>query len=254
LDANEAFPGRTIDLEFAGRRITLPQLLEASERLLGILIDVDARTTEKPGGTIDWVIADLRPGSAHITLEAEPRGEETPLWAPVEVVMNFKRGMKQVIERGERPPYFSERAMQRAFELTKILDINGIEAFRIGYNGEAVEITPGMKKAVKETLEGKYKAIGSIEGRIESLSDHDSPSCTIWTLLTGEPIRCTFADPGLVTLAHRYFKERVTVRGVLTSRADGEVTSMRARSIEPFPDDSELPTVDDILGIMANGT
>ncbi len=254
MDRDELFPERTLRLEFGGQRITLPDLIAAANRVLGILVDVDSNVSEEPGGTIDWVIRDLESGSAVLEVEAAPKGEITPFFAPAEVVRKFKSGMRQIAENGERPPYFSERGMQQAYELTAMLHINGIDAFRVGYNGETVEFTPGIKKAVKETLEGKYKAIGSIEARIDTLSAHEKPySCTAWTLLTNEPIRCFFSDAEVLSSAYENFKQRVTLRGILTSRPNGEVTSMRVHSIEPFPADEDLPSVDDILGIMAHG-
>ena len=252
---NETFPDRLLDLEFGGSRITLADLVAASTRVLGILTDVDARTSNVQGGSLDWVIRGLKPGSALLEVYAEPKGAEADPWVPAEVVRRFKSGIRQVVERGERPPYFGERAMQQAFELVTILNVNGIEAFRVGYNGEKVEITPALRKPVKEALEGSYKAIGSIEGRIEGLSAHEpNVFCTVYTLVTGEAVRCTFIDPALLGIAYKHFKkDRVTLRGVLTSRPNGEITSMRVHSIEPFPADDDLPTVDDIIGIMANG-
>lgn len=255
LDHRELFPDRTLRLKFGGQRITLADLLAASSRLLGILTDVDARITDQPGGSVDWVIRDLQPGSAILEIEAQPKGEQTPFGAEAEIVRQVKAGMRQVVERGERPPFFSERAMQQTYELTTLLSENGIQDFTLGFSGEAVEFTPGMRKAVKQTLEGKYRAIGSIEARIEMLSAHEPPySCTAWTLLTNEAIRCYFTDSALLKTAYEHFKQRVTLRGILNSRADGEVTSMRVHSIEPFPSDDDLPTVDDIRGIMANGS
>lgn len=257
MEPHEKFPGRVLDFEFGGKRITLNDLLQAAARVVGILTDVDANTTKQSGGSIDWVIRDLKRGSAIFEVEAQPKAQvDERFWAPEEVVYRFKAGMRQVVERGERPSYFSERAMQHAVELTNLLNINGIDSFRVGYNGESVELTPEMKKAVRETLEGRYTAIGSIEGRIEALSAHEPPPfyCTVYTVLTEEAIRCNFNDRDLLEKAYQYFRQRVTLRGVLNSRADGEVTSMRVTSIEPFPADDELPDVDDILGIMANGT
>lgn len=255
MDHREPFPDRILRFEFGGERITLSDLIAASTRLLGILTDVDAKLTDQPGGSVDWVIYDLQPGSAILEVEAEPKGESTPMGAPAQVVRHVKAGMRQVVERGERPSYFSERAMQQAYELTALLNVNGIQSFRIGYNGDSVELNPQMRKTVRQTLEGKYRSIGSIEARIETLAGHEPPySCTAWTLLTNEPIRCNFSDPALLDIAYAHFKQRVTLRGLLNSRGDGEVTSMRVHSIEPFPSDHDLPTVDDIRGIMANGS
>ncbi len=253
LDSDTSFADRTLRLELSGQRITLPALLAASKSFLGILEDVDANVTEKPGGAVDWVVSDMESGSAIFEIQAHPRGEQTPFNAQAEAVRRFRHGMRVIVERGERPPYFSEAAMRHVYDLTTILDENGIQAIKIGNGGDLVQLRPTDRKAVRQALEGKYRAIGSIEARIETLSAHDKPfGCTAWTLLRNEPIRCYF-DAELVDVALRHFRQRVTLRGVISSRGDGEVTSMRVHSIEPFPHDDELPTVDQIRGLMANG-
>ncbi|HET7231585.1 MAG TPA: hypothetical protein VFJ16_16365 [Longimicrobium sp.] len=253
MASNETFPDRILPFQFDGRRITVPDLLDATARVLSILKDVDARSTGMEDGSLDWVIKDLRAGSAVFEIYAEPKGEKTPVWAPALVVDRFKRGIRQVIETGERPEYFSEYAMRRTYELTSLLHTNGIQAFRVGVNGDSVEIVPTMRKAVRETLEGRYRAIGSIEGRIDSLSTHEEPYyCTVYTMLSGEPVRCYF-PPHLLPSVHKHFRTRVTVYGTFTTRASGEVTSLRMSRIEPFPSDSEIPSIDEIIGILSNG-
>jgi hypothetical protein len=182
LDSEKSLADRTLRLEFGGQRITLPDLIAASSRFLGILADVDANVSERPGGTVDWVVADLQYGSAVLELVAQPRGEVTPFSAEAEVVRRVKYGMRVIIERGERPPYFSERAMQHAYELTTLMNENGIQGVKIGYNGDSVVLMPGDRKAVRQTLEGKYRAIGSIEARIEGLSL--TPNWWIWPMRT----------------------------------------------------------------------
>ncbi len=244
----EPFPNRILGFEFQGDRITMADLIKAADNLLGILREVDARATRE-GGTLDWVIRDLQYGSAVFEVEAQPQGEETPIWAPETVVRRFKEGMRQVIETGERPEAFSEAAMRRAYDLSASLNVNGIQGFKIRLDGEEVSLTPELKKRVKEALEGRYRAIGSIEGTIDAMSAHDEPYfCTVYTLLTGEAVRCYFGPP-LLPAVYENFKRRVSVRGTFTTRANGEVTSLRAVSIEPL-DVSDLPTVDEMIGIL----
>lgn len=102
---------------------------------------------------------------------------------------------------------------------------------------------------MKESLEGRHRAIGSVEGTIDAMSAHDEPYfCTVYTLLTGEAIRCYFGPP-LLQKVYRNFKRRVIVRGTFTTRANGEVISLRAVSIEPL-DVDDLPTVDEMIGIL----
>lgn len=250
---NETFPNRVLPFQFAGRRITVPDLLEATLRVLSILKDVDVRATGQENGSLDWVIKDMRYGSAVIEIYAEPKGENTPFGAAETVVDRFRSGMRHIIETGERPEYFSEYAMRRVSELTAILDENGIQAFRFGTNGDSFELKPSMRKSVRSALEGRYRSLGSVEGQIDSLSAHEEPFfCTVYTSLTNEPVRCFFS-PALLSDVYENFRRRVTVHGLFTTRADGEVTSMRASRIEPFPSPNELPTVDDIIGIFSNG-
>lgn len=250
---DDAFADRALPLHFDGRRITLSDLMETASRVLSILREVDARTTGSEQGSLDWVIRDLRSGSAILEIMAEPKGEATPIWAAPLVVRRFKEGMSRIVATGERPEYFTEYAMRRAYELTAMLDPNGIEALHIGLNGDTVVLQPGMKKAVRDALEGRYRAIGTIEGRIDSLSAHEEPYfCTLYTLLSNEPVRCYFG-PELLDDVYENFRARVVVRGTLNTRANGEVTSMRLQGLERLPSDDELPTVDEIIGILANG-
>lgn len=132
LASNEQFPDRVLPFQFDGRRITVADLLDATSRVLSILRDIDARMTGIQDGSLDWVITDLRSGSAVFEVIAEPKGEQTPIWAAPEVVQRFKRGMRHVVETGQRPEYFSEFAMRKTYELTNLLSTNGIEAFRVG--------------------------------------------------------------------------------------------------------------------------
>lgn len=115
-----------------------------------------------------------------------------------------------------------------------------------------MELLPTMRKSVKETLEGKYRAIGSIEGRIDSLSAHEEPYfCTVYAVLSGEPVRCYFS-PALLDEVYASFRQRVIVHGTFRTRAGGEVTSMRISRIQRFPGANDLPSVDEIIGILAN--
>jgi hypothetical protein len=246
----EQFPDCIFDFKFDGTRITIADLLEAAGNLLGILREVDARATGE-GGTLDWVIRDLDYGSALFKVAAEPRGETTPIGAPEMVVRRFKRGMRHVILTGERPEEFTEAAMRRAYDLTALLNVNGIQAFRMDVDDdEEIAITPEMRKSVKDALEGRHRALGSIEGSIDALSAHDEPYfCTVYTLLTGEAIRCYFG-PALLEKVYANFRQRVIVRGSFTTRVNGEITSLRAVEIQPL-DIDDIPSVDEMIGLIA---
>lgn len=253
LEYSGTFPDRVLDFQFDGQRITLATLVEAATHVLSILRDVDARATEREGGALDWVITDIRSGSAMFEVVAEPNAHDTPIWAPEVVVQRFKTGLKHVIETGERPEYFGDTAMRHTYELTTLFDVNGIVGLRVGKNADSIALTEWMRKPAKDALEGRYRAIGSVEGRIDGMSAHAPPyACTVYSLLTGEAVRCTFG-PELLDEVYRNFRKRVIVRGTFNTRANGEVTSMRISDVERLPDADELPSVDDVIGILAHG-
>lgn len=255
MSVDETFEDRRLDFKLSGKRITLADFLASQRHVLAILKEIDVLATKREGGSLDFIIQDLRGGSASVDLIAEPKGEDTPVWAPSTVVHRFKTGIQQVIETGERPEGFNQAAMRHAFELTTILNVNGIEAFSVRLNGESVSLLPEMKKPVQEAAEGRYQALGSLEGRVEAMSVHGDGlfSCTAYSFLSDEPVRCSFA-PELYDRVYRLFRQPVVIRGVFNTRADGEVTSMRMERIDPLPSEDELPTVEDLIGLFVDET
>ena len=55
MATNDTFPNRVLPFRFDGRRITVPDLLEATSRVLSILKDVDARIDD---GALDVCVCD----------------------------------------------------------------------------------------------------------------------------------------------------------------------------------------------------
>lgn len=254
MSVDETFEDRRLDYTLGGKRITLADFLASQRHLLAILKEIDVLATKREGGSLDFIIDDLRGGSASVNLIAEPKGEDTPVWAPGMVVNRFKTGIRHVIETGQRPEGFNEAAMRHAFDLTTILNVNGIEAFRVRLNGESVSLLPEMRKHVQEAKEGRHRALGSLEGRVEQMSVHGEGNlyyCTAYSFLSNEAVQCSF-EPDLYARVHRYFGQPVVIRGVFNTRPNGEVTSMRMESIDLLLSDDELPTVEDLIGLFVD--
>lgn len=242
----------TVGLDLEGPRVTLDRLIEAAAALLHILQDVDSQTTQRAGGAHDWVVSGLSGGSAHIELTPAPKDERVQFRIRREVVANFARGMAQIAERPEKPAFFTDRALQYARELNALTGETGISAVVIRANGTSVRVTREMAKHVTSIVEGDLKTIGSVEGRLETISIHGQKYFNVYDAVTGRPVRCVFAE-ALLEQVTKALGKRVMVRGVLHSKRGAEPTSMKVDRLELFPDPSELPTVAMMRGILNNG-
>lgn len=243
---------QTIGLDLAGAQIPLKQLTEAIDALHEILRDVDTAVTDRAGGALDWIVEDLSGGSAHVAIRALPKDEHTPVWAASQVVRAFTSGMQQIADRAERPKYFTEAALRKAQFLTNLSADPRVAEVSIRVNGSRISLNRELGQHVGELIEGKLQSIGSVEGVLKMVSTHGQPYFNVYDAVTGRAVKCTFARDRLDEVKAALAR-RVIVRGTLQSRPNGEVTSLRLRELEIFEDESELPTVEMMRGILNHG-
>ncbi len=115
----------------------------------------------------------------------------------------------------------------------------------IGKDGH--EITHDVYQTVKAALRPAYKVQGSVEGRLSTLSEHSG--LAIYEPVWNKRIECMVPDELLDGMRHLW-RKRVTAHGVVHYRADGFPARIDAETVEPFPDDGDLPSHMDVLGIL----
>lgn len=241
----------TLGLDLGGK-IPLERFIQAVQDFLDILRDVDSQTTQRAGGSLNWVIDDLSGGSAHVNVVPEPRDELTPLWAASTVVDHFSRGIAILATEGVTPPFFTDRSVRKAHALTSLVSEAGITQVGFRMRGQEVTLTRAMVDRAVRQLEGQLKAIGTVEGTLETVSVHGAAFFNVYRAVTGEPVRCTFPRE-LLDRVKAALSRRVLVRGTIHTRPNGNITSVRVRELEVFPDESELPTVATMRGILNHG-
>lgn len=243
---------RAFSIDVDGPRVSLHRLISTAESALTLLREVDVEITRRSGGALDWVVSDLQSGSVH--LEAKPELKDPSLGsdAAFQVLAAVGEGLDLVEHEASRPPHFNDTALKSARELTGALREEGIARVRVRTNGRAVEISQRLAANVDELIKGKVKSIGSVEGRLETVSLHGSPYFNVYERLSGEGVRCYFSEEQLEKVKSA-LGERVRVSGVIWSRRTGEMVSIQVREVEIFPDESDLPPADAIRGILEHG-
>jgi hypothetical protein len=116
---------------------------------------------------------------------------------------------------------------------------------------EPVNIGSVIAKNVQADWESDYFDVGTIEGRLETISDATGGiKIRIRDYLYPKPINCIVPE-SMVQKALGSFRRRVEVEGKIHFRRDGTPISIEAMNIDVLPEDDDLPSAADVRGIMA---
>lgn len=98
-----------------------------------------------------------------------------------------------------------------------------------------------------------YESFGSVEGVLECITIQDCLVFVICESLAteGEAMWCQFPSD-LIEEARNVTGERVSVSGLIRSREDGKKVSIEVKEVHYFPSEEQLPTIDDVIGILRN--
>lgn len=124
---------------------------------------------------------------------------------------------------------------------------------RLGFSGAAhrrVAISKRLVAHVDELIGTASVALGSLEGRLEALTVHDSIAFSIYDSTTNRRIFCGCSRETL-NAAIKHFDKRVSVSGEIRFNARGEATSMKVDEVHPLGT-GPLPQAKDIRGLFAN--
>lgn len=97
-----------------------------------------------------------------------------------------------------------------------------------------------------------YHDFGTIEGRLEAFQDTaGSLKIRVKDFLHPKAINCIFPER-MLDIVLGSFGERVEIEGRIHYRPDGTPISIEAQIIDVLPQDYDLPTANDVRGIMAS--
>ncbi len=235
----------TVDID--GPLLPFDKFREAQEEIAVILQEVEKNVSENRRSSVNWVISSITTGSVHLTIEGIPK-ERIPVSQVAEVVASVESGIAILEQRPERPPFFSDRALESAKALAGLVG-KDILTIQLGINSQRVNLTQHLVANVDELIGGKYKSFGTIEGILKAIDLSRKPLFRIYDLLTNKSLRCYFPSDFLEKTKDALGK-RVSAYGVIRSREDGERVSIEVQEMDIFPSEEELPSIEDIIGIL----
>lgn len=235
----------TVDID--GPMLPFDKFRKAQEELATILREVDRNLTGNQRPSVSWVVSSVSSGSVHLTVKGIPQ-DDIPDFKVAEVVIAVESGIATLEEHPERPPFFSDRALESAKALANLVG-KDILMIQVGANSNKVNLTKHLVANVDELIGANYKSFGSIEGILNVIDLSRKPIFKIYDLLTNKSVRCFFPSNFLEEIKDALGK-RVSVYGLIRSREDGQKVSIEIEEMELFPSEQELPSIEDMIGIL----
>ena len=240
----------TVSVEGQTPDLLAQPFLDAMDRSLEILRDLDSGITMRRRPTLRWAIANMHIGSpAVMTLRALP--PSTGKDVSQDVVNRYVEGL-ELLERGERlPAFFSEDALNAAKRLGNLTRGNErVVVVRTGLR--SVKISQRISVNIDEMVNRTYVSDGSVEGIMEMVTLHENTYFRVYDSVQGWGVPCYFRQESLDEVRDALGK-RVSITGRLRGDRRGKPESMLVSGIRVLGLEL-LPTPGEIRGIAQGMT
>lgn len=234
----------------AGQDIPWDVFLGFSAAMAKVVDEVDASLGEGKK-EVKWEITGLEYASAMTAMTPTPI-TALPQYKVNQRISVFLDGIES-IKKDVRPSHFTDNALKGLRKaINKVPE--GIQ-MNIGNARCLSLITPNLIPVINSWLGDRYTAIGSIEGKLDTISARKGFQFGIVTR-KGHSVACYFPEKFLPEVLKGILKQ-VFVRGIITYRSDGIPTSIRITNpslgFEISPSQDDLPQGIDVTGIWDLG-
>jgi len=231
----------SIEVKIDGPRLTPEKFIAAVEHFFALVEGVSRNMFADD--EIGWTV-EVAQGSAIIRAKSTNPNAAKAADAVKRGVRSLKSGVQSA------PRWFTKNEIRAARELAIIPDGTAVTAVHI-QNGEAPE---EMSDTVVKTADAiltaeRTTAYGSLEGVLDTVSVRDGFRCAVFEPNYHKPVTCSFNKKDLEAQAYAAFGKRVLVSGMVRYGKEGYPTSIDADVIRVFPEETELPSVEEIQAI-----
>lgn len=245
-----------LTIEIEADALTLGRFQQLAQSLAGLIREVGESVAAEHRDPVRWVISDVHHSNLMLELTPQRSRADVPPDLPDRIADVIASGMAVIEERAERPPFFSDKALERAKDLASPVG-DEVRAVRIrreraGKPPERVTVTKRLAANVEEIIGAHVESFGTVEGKLEGLVVHDRRTFYVWEALTNRRVECNFGDRIPLGDVLGAVTKRVAARGIIRRRKTGEPLSVEVNELHPFPAEDELPGLEDVQEIMRN--
>ena len=184
-----------------------------------------------------------------IGVDPGPKAQITTVRA---VYSSIANGIQRLSQGAIEDAHFSDAAIRHLKTLSEIESENKKRpvGLKLWVQKSPTSLGHDVSRAISEDWRANYKDFGSLEGRLEVIRYRRKLEIRIRDQVLQQSISCNIPQD-MLKYAFDSFRRRVEVFGVIHYRKSGVPISIEVQSIEQMPDDNDLPTLDDVRGILS---
>lgn len=235
-----------LTLELDGGDVTPERFQKAVRAFFGMLNEI-TRAVCEGSAQVQWRVQ-VKSGSNLVGVNPQP-GFPSAVVGNIAKILH--RGLAGLEHDGLEPRNFSEAAIRHARDLGDVMSgaVRDNLTVRIWERHNSIALTTRLAKATERYLTEAFEDHGSIDGKLQTLSERGAMRFVVYDTLTDRGIPC-FIEPEQLAVAMQHFRARVEVYGIIRYRADGLPMNIRVEDIVPFPARSNIPSFRDMRGIL----
>jgi hypothetical protein len=232
-----------------GENLSPDRFMAAARAFFGYVQEISSVVAPE-GEPARWIVR-VREGSALLAVAPSPN--MAPETART-VYVRAERGMRNLINRNIVDADLPEPALKHLRILSEMTEAGPNKAppvpIKLWVEKKPISFEPTIASVSRDDVRADYNDYGAIEGRLESIQEsYGTLQFYIRDALLRQRVRCYFPEELLADVFER-FRKRVEVSGIIHYRKNGAPISIEAEHIIALPDDSELPTAEDVRGIL----
>lgn len=232
-----------------GENLSPDRFMAAARAFFGYVQEITGMLSVD-GERARWIVR-VREGSALLAVDPS-HGIDNP--TAQAIYARAERGMRELIAGDIEDSGLPEPALKHLRTLSEMTEAGPNKAppvaIRLWVKRKPIVFEPTIARTIRESWRADYNDYGTIEGRLETIQEsYGTLQFYIRDAILRQRVRCYFPEELLPEVFER-FRKRVEVSGVIHYRKNGTPVSIEAERIVGLPDDSELPTAEDVRGIL----
>lgn len=232
-----------------GENLSPERFMAAARAFFGYVEELGRAITvdDQP---LRWVVL-VREGSALLAVDP---ALTTPPEIAHRIYSRAERGIRHLIARDIENSGLPEPALKHLRVLSEMTEAgpNKIAPtpIRIWIEKRPISFEPVIASVIREEGRADYNDYGTVEGRLETIQEsYGNLQLFVRDAMLRQKVRCHFPEEMLPDVFDK-FRKRVEVSGVIHYRRNGTPISIEVEQIIGLPDDNELPTAEDVKGIL----
>ena len=240
--------GKThLSLKLDGERIYSTAFKKAVDHFFAFVDKLSIQLGDK-NRPARWIIS-VDKGSICLGLHPELAPEQT-IGFP-DLIKEIETGINQISKKDVRPSYYSNEMLSDLKALAKLptQKNSGIKGIYIIPNGNEIEVTSSVRTNIDSILKIQREEFGSFEGTLKIISAVQGLHFQIYEFVHDRAIKCLM-DERITQEALRAFNKRVYVFGLIRYSKGGIPGEIQVQDLHVLRDEKELPTANEVLGIL----